>query len=138
MAAKSLSDRVAALEAKVGSKTLEEQFREQAELIDELFAYRFEQLGKQLSPRFITMERAIDTLQSDAGALKGDVNTLKGDVSTLKIDVSTLKIDVGTLKSDVSTLKGDVSILKSDVSTLKKDMVIVREGIGILLKRRPQ
>jgi len=117
MAAKSLSDRVAALEAKVGSKTLQEQFREQAELIDELFAYRFEQLGKQLSPRFIAMEGAIGTLQSDVG---------------------TLKHDVSTLKSDVNTLKGDVTILQRDVGTLKKDMVIVREGIGILLKRRPQ
>jgi hypothetical protein len=32
-------------------------------------------------------------------------------------------------------LKSDVSALKADVSALKKDMVIVREVIGILLKR---
>jgi hypothetical protein len=96
MAGKSLTDRVASLEAKVGSKTIQEQFREQAELIDELFAYRFEQLGKQLSPRFLSMERALSVVQ------------------------------------------GDVSTLKSDVGALRKDMVIVREGIGILLKRRPK
>ena len=32
-------------------------------------------------------------------------------------------------------LEQDVSVLKADVSTLKRDMVIVREGIGILLKK---
>jgi len=32
-------------------------------------------------------------------------------------------------------LQRDVSELKTDVAALKKDMVIVREGIGILLKR---
>ncbi len=61
MAGKSLADRVAALEAKVGGKSIEAQFREQAELIDrrfddefrqqaelidKLFAYRFEELDK--------------------------------------------------------------------------------------------
>ena len=67
MAGKSLADRVAALEAKVGGKSIEAQFREQAELIDrrfddefrqqaelidKLFAYRFEELDKKWSPRF--------------------------------------------------------------------------------------
>ena len=101
----------AALEAKVGGKSIEAQFREQAELIDrrfddefrqqaelidKLFAYRFEHLDKKLNPRFGAMERALGVVQ------------------------------------------GDVNMLKSDVSALQKDMVIVREGISILLKRRPQ
>ena len=104
MAAKSLADRVEALEANVGSKAIEAQFREQAELIDrrfddefhqqaelidKLFAYRFEELDKKWGPRFAAMERASGTTQRD-------------------------------------------------VSTLQKDMAVVREGIGILLKRRPQ
>jgi len=74
MAGKSLADRVAALEAKVGGKSIEAQFREQAELIDrrfddefrqqaelidKLFAYRFEDLDKKWSPRFAKMERDI-------------------------------------------------------------------------------
>ena len=111
MAGKSLADRVAALEAKVGGKSIEAQFREQAELIDrrfddefrqqaelidKLFAYRFEELDKKWNPRFVAMERALGVVQ------------------------------------------GDVGTLKSDVSALQKDMVIVREGISILLKRRPQ
>jgi hypothetical protein len=90
MAAKSLADRVAALEANVGSKTIEAQFREQAELIDrrlddefrqqaelidKLFAYRFNELDTKWGPRLVNLE---------------------------------------------------------------KGMAIVREGIGILLKRRPQ
>lgn len=97
MATKSLANRVAALEARVGSTTIEaqfrdqaesidrrftEEFRQQAELIDRLFAQRFQEIDERWRPRFATMERAIGALQ--------------------------------------------------------KDMVIVREGISILLKRRPQ
>ena len=97
MAKKSLEDRVSAIEAQFAGKILQEHFREQAELIDQLFDYRFEQLDKKWGPRF------------------------------------------GALERDVSILKTDVSILKADVSALKKDMVIVREGIGILLKKqRPE
>ena len=64
------------------------RFREQAELIDRVFAYRFEELDKKWRPRFATMERTSSTVQRD-------------------------------------------------VSTLQKDMAVVREGISILLKRRP-
>jgi hypothetical protein len=93
MAKKSLEDRVSAIEAQLAGKTLEEHFREQAELIDRLFAYRFDELDRRWGPRF--------------GAVEGRLSTLETDVSTLK----------------------------ADVSSLKKDMVLVREGIGILLKR---
>jgi hypothetical protein len=52
MAAKSLAVRVAALEAKVGGRTIEEQFREQAELIDRLFAFQFEEFDKKWDAKF--------------------------------------------------------------------------------------
>ena len=45
MAGKSLADRVAALEAKVGGKSIEAQFREQAELIDRRFDRRIPPTG---------------------------------------------------------------------------------------------
>ena len=102
MAAKSLAERVAALEAQVGGKTIQEQLREQAELIDELLAQRFQALEGRWNPRFAKMEGTI-----------------------------------GTLQTDVATLKTDVATLKTDVKSLQRDMVIVREGISILLERRP-
>lgn len=97
MAAKSLADRVAALEAKLGTKSIEEQFREQAELIDRrfsqefseqaqlmdrrfsqefseqaqlidrLFAYRFEELDKKWAPRFTSIERALGIILKKLG-----------------------------------------------------------------------
>ena len=36
----------------MGSKTIEDQFREQAELIDRLFAYRFEEFDKKWDAKF--------------------------------------------------------------------------------------
>lgn len=74
MTGKWLVDRVAALEERVGGKSIEAQFREQAELIDrrfddefrqqaelidKFFAYRFEELDKRWSPRFAKMEKDI-------------------------------------------------------------------------------
>ena len=62
MTAKSLADRVAALEVKVGSKTIEEQFREQAELIDQLFIYRFDEMEKRWDAKLdATLEAKLET-----------------------------------------------------------------------------
>ena len=60
MSAKSLTARVAALEAKVGSKSIEEQFREQAELIDRLFAYRFEEHDKKIDIKLAALEERLE------------------------------------------------------------------------------
>jgi hypothetical protein len=90
MTTRSLADRVAALEAKVGTKTIEEQLREQAELIDELFAYRFEQLDKRLGPRFATMDRAIGALHSDVSTLKGDVHSMQKEMVIVREGISIL------------------------------------------------
>ena len=65
MAGKSLADCVAALDAKVGGKTIEEQFREQAELIDKLFIYRFDEMDKRwdarLDAKLRKLENALET-----------------------------------------------------------------------------
>lgn len=97
-------------QAELIDRRFTEEFRGQAELIDRVFAYRFEELDKRWSPRFESMERAIDVVQGD----------------------------VGSLKTSVGTLKTDVSTLKQDVKSLQKDMAIVREGISTLLKRPQQ
>ena len=59
-----MEERVAALEAKVGDKTIEEQFREQAELIDRLFSYRFGEFDRKweakLNARFAEFDRQWD------------------------------------------------------------------------------
>ena len=102
----------------MGSKSIEEQFREQAELIDRLFAYRFEENDKKWDAK---LDQRFGELKTDVGALKTDVGALKTDVSALK--------------TDVSALKTDVSGLKIDVNTLTNEMIIVREGVGIILKK---
>jgi hypothetical protein len=55
--------------------------------------------------------------------------------ATRDIRLGRLERDVMAMKVDVRSLKIDVSALKIDVAALKNDMVIVREGIGILLKK---
>ena len=74
MATKSLADRVAALEAKVGSKSIEEQFREQAELIDRLFAYRFEENDKKWDAKLEQkFEEKLGPIRIDLAALTNAV-----------------------------------------------------------------
>ena len=89
MEPKSLVHRVAALEAKVGIKSLEVQFREQAEMLDE---------------RFLEVNQRLDGIATD-------VAILKADISGLKIDVNMLKVDVSTLKKDMTIVREGISIL---------------------------
>jgi len=62
-----LAVRIATLEGKVGSKTIEEQFREQAELIDRLFLYRLAEMDKKWDER---LDRKLDPIQADLTAVR--------------------------------------------------------------------
>jgi hypothetical protein len=84
MARSSLAARVAALEEQMGNKTMEEHFREQAELIDRRLDESFRSQAELIDRLFLARDQ-------------------KWDVRFGRIE---------------------------------KDMRIVREGIGILLKRR--
>lgn len=42
-----MEERVSAIEAQLAGKTLQEHFREQAELIDRLFIHRFDEFDKK-------------------------------------------------------------------------------------------
>ena len=59
MAEKSLEDRASA-EAQLGYKSFEEHFREQAELIHRLFAYRFAEFGEKWKVNLDTKLAALD------------------------------------------------------------------------------
>jgi hypothetical protein len=74
MAAKSLADRVAALEAKMGDKTIQEQFREQAERIDLLFVYRFDEFDKRWDEK---LETRLEPIRTDLNSVKNDVSIIK-------------------------------------------------------------
>ena len=65
------------LEAKVGSKTIEEQFREQAELIDQLFVYRFDEFDKKWEAKLETkLEEKLGPIRSDLAAVKDAVTVI--------------------------------------------------------------
>ena len=53
MAEKSLEESVGALEAQLGNKTLEQHFREQAELIDRRFAESFREEAELIDRLFV-------------------------------------------------------------------------------------
>jgi hypothetical protein len=92
-AKKSLEERVSVIEAQLAGKTLQEHFREQAELIDERFAVR----DAKWDTRFRVIERDISTLKADVGTLKADVGTLKGDVVILKKDMVIVREGIAIL-----------------------------------------
>ena len=93
MAKKSLEERVSAIEVQLGDKTLQEHFREQAELIDGLFAYHLVEIDKrfgQVDKRFDEMNRDWDArldakfesnlapIRSDLGAVKDALRIILG------------------------------------------------------------
>ena len=76
----SLEDRVAALEGKVGSKSIQEQFREQAEMLDE---------------RFLLVNQRLDGIATDVSTLKVDVNTLKKEMTVVREGVAIILTKLG-------------------------------------------
>jgi hypothetical protein len=68
MAERSLEDRVAALEEKVGTKTIQEQFREQAEMLDE---------------RFAEVNQSLVLVRSDIGALQKDMTIVREGIKII-------------------------------------------------------
>jgi hypothetical protein len=90
MAEKSLEQPVSVIEAQLAGKTLQEHFREQAELIDRLFAYRFEELDRKWGPRFAGVEGEVSTLKADVSALKADVSTVKKDMVIVREGIAIL------------------------------------------------
>ena len=100
MAGKSLADRVAALEAKVGGKTIEEQFREQAELIDKLFIYRFDEMDKRwdarLDAKLRKLENALETRLDEKLEAKLDAK--------FETNLEPIRNDLGAIKDAVRTI----------------------------------
>ena len=83
MTAKSLAERVAALEAKVGDKSIQEQFREQAELIDRLFTDRFQEYDKSMDAKLAKLETKLETkLEAKLEPVRSDLTFLK-DAATV-------------------------------------------------------
>lgn len=68
MTRSSLAARVAALEEKVGNKTIQEQFREQAELIDQ---------------RFLLVDQRLDGIATDVNALKKEMTIVREGVGII-------------------------------------------------------
>jgi hypothetical protein len=90
MAEKSLEQRVSALEAQLGGKTLQEHFREQAELIDQLFSYRFEEMDKRwdakLDAKLATLEFKLETnLETKLETkLESKLEPIRNDMAAVK------------------------------------------------------
>ena len=72
MAEKSLEERVRAIEVQLAGKTLEEHFREQAELIDE----RFAELNEKWEPRFSRLDRDVTALKKDMVIVREGISIL--------------------------------------------------------------
>src|SRR6266571_2000328 len=77
MTRQSLATRVGALEEKVGNKTIEEQFRDQAELIDRRLDESFRSQAELIDRLFLERNRQWDVrfsgLEKDVSALKKDM-----------------------------------------------------------------
>jgi hypothetical protein len=96
MAKKSLEERVSAIEAQLGGKTLQEHFREQAELIDRLFAFRFRELEDRWDAK---LDATLETkLEQKLEALETKLDR------TFEIKLQPIRRDVGVMKDTLMLL----------------------------------
>lgn len=75
MAEKTLEERVSFLEAQLENRTLEQHFREQAELIDRLLVYRFEGLGKKWDAK-LDIDARLKPVRADLAIVKHAMGVL--------------------------------------------------------------
>lgn len=102
MTDKTLDQRVALLEASMGGKTLEEHFREHAELIDRRFALvdlRFAEVHARFTAqdkRFEAIDAQFSAVHSRLGAMDERFNRIDSEFSVLRGDVTGVhaKLDV--------------------------------------------
>ncbi len=81
MAEKSLEERISALEAGLAGKTLQEHIREQAELIDRLFIYRFDEFDKRWDEK---LENKLETkLEAKLAPIRNDLAAVKEAVKVI-------------------------------------------------------
>ena len=133
---KSLKDRVGILEEQmgtleglpeaVGSLTL--QISQLSTRMDNGFSAIRMEWNATLERRF--REQA-EMLDERFAQVNGDLTALRTEVGTLRTEVGTLRTEVNTLRTEVNTLGN----LRDNVSALGKDLRIVREGVGIILKK---
>jgi uncharacterized coiled-coil protein SlyX len=105
MAEKPVEERIAAIEAQLGHIPIEEHFREQAELIDRVFVYRFEEFERKwearlesLESRLGSLESRLDSLESRLGMLESTLeSTLDAKLKPVRIDLSLVKHAVGVI-----------------------------------------
>ena len=87
MTRSSLAARVAALEEKVGNKTMEEQFRDQAELIDRRLDDSFRSQAELIDRLFLARDQKWDVrfgrIEKDVSALKKDMTIVREGIGIL-------------------------------------------------------
>jgi uncharacterized membrane-anchored protein YhcB (DUF1043 family) len=88
---KSLEERIDAIEAQLAGKTLQEHFREQAELIDRLFVYRFDEFERKWEAKLESrLESKLEPIRQDLASVKQDLDSVKQDLETVKHDVKAI------------------------------------------------
>lgn len=127
MAEKSLADRVGMLEERVGSKTIEEHFLEQAELIDRRFA--------EVHARFTAMDARFTAV--DARITASDARFPAIDERFTAIDKRFDAVDkrFDAVDRRFEAVDERFSRIDHELSGLRKDVGIVREGVGIIIKK---
>jgi hypothetical protein len=84
------------LEGYVGSKSIEEQFREQAELIDRLFIYRFDEYDRKMDARLAALDsRLVARLEATLETkleqkLESKFSPIRSDLAFLKDTVTVI------------------------------------------------
>ena len=100
MAEKSLDERVSAIEVQLGTIPIEAHSREQAELIDRAFVYRFEEFERKWEGKLESLESRLKAELEAMLNSKFDAmleSKLDAKIKPLRIDLSLVKHAVGVI-----------------------------------------
>jgi hypothetical protein len=119
MSEKSFEERVSAIEAQLGNKTLEQHFREQAELLDRRFVESLREQGELTDRLFVDRFEEFDA---------------KSDV---KLDLKLANLE-GRLDLKLANLEGTLET-KTDarLEPIKRDLAVIKHAVKVILTRLP-
>ncbi len=148
MADKSLGERLALLETSMGGKTLEEHFREHAELIDRRFAEvharfaeiyaRFTAQDKRfdgIDARLTAIDRRFDAFDARFSAIDRRFDAFESRFVAIDSGFSAIEARVSSIDAQFVAVHAHFDVMDERFNRVDNDMGFIRADLGLILKK---
>ena len=134
MAEKSVEERISAIEAQLGTIPIEDHFREQAELIDRVFVYRFEEFERKWEARLESFESRLGSVESRLESVEFKLGSLESRIESFETRFESLESRLEAMLESKLELKLEAK-LDAKLKPVRIDLALVKHAVGVILTR---